>query len=456
MNDNSTIPPGRGPAPPPHPFTPGTMFGRYRIDRKLGEGGMGAVYLAHDTTLDRPVAIKVPTLYGDRKTAAARFVREARAAAGLHHPNVCPIYDVGQINGHHYLSMRYVVGRPLSDVVAPGKPLPPAEAARIVRTVALAMHAAHQRGTIHRDLKPANILIDDRGEPVVMDFGLARREGSGDGALTLDGDAMGTPAYMPPEQAAGEVAAMGPASDVYSLGVVLYELLVGEPPFTGEGLEVIARAAFDPPPPPSSRRSGLDAKWDAVVLKALAKKPGERWKTMQAFADVLAGFAAAVVTPHANSLGGPTLTLRVAGTPFAYKPPPGLPVVTVGRQRRRAGEPPDAGNDFVLRVAGNDPLSARISRRHFELHRTPAGFDVVDRSKCGVTRNGVALVPGVPTPLADGDVLNVAGVVTLQVGLNAEPTTGVRHAAVVEVPASGHAGGQVQLEASLGDVVTMG
>jgi serine/threonine-protein kinase len=279
MTNDSTIPPG-GPARPPHPFAPGRMFGRYRIDRKLGEGGMGAVYLAHDTLLDRPVALKVPTFFGRRDTAAARFVREARAAAGLHHPNVCPIYDVGEIDGHHYLCMRYVVGRQLAEVVSPGNPLPVAEAARIVRTVALAMHAAHARGTIHRDLKPANILLDDRGEPVVMDFGLARREESGDTPLSLDGEMMGTPAYMPPEQAAGEVAAMGPASDVYSLGVVLYELLVGEPPFAGEGLGLVAQITFDPPPPPSTRRPGLDAKWDAVVLKALAKKPGERWKTM--------------------------------------------------------------------------------------------------------------------------------------------------------------------------------
>lgn len=451
---DATLPPDPRSAVAVPSFTPGSQFGRYRIDKKVGEGGMGAVYLAHDTTLNRQVALKIPFFGSNKATAAARFLREAQAAAGLQHPNVCPIYDVGQVGDTHFLCMPFIAGRPLSDRVAPGRPLAPPEAARIVRTVALAMQIAHARGVIHRDLKPVNIMMDDRAEPVIMDFGLARTGGSGSGPqLTVQGDIMGTPAYMPPEQVRGDVAKMGPASDVYSLGVVLYELLVGEPPFKGEMFALLSQIALDPPPAPSSRRAGLDPRYDAVVFKALAKNPDERWKSMQAFADALlalAGTGTHVVDPDA-----PPLTLRVAGTPFAYKPPPGLPTVRVGRQKRRPGEPPDTGNDFVLRVAGNDALSARISRRHLDLVRTPGGWAAVDLSKTGVTRNGEPLPAGTPVALADGDILVVAGVVTLEVGLGGGPT-GDKPAAVVEVPAPiGSGGGQVQLEASLGDLVTM-
>jgi hypothetical protein len=287
-----------------------------------------------------------------------------------------------------------------------------------------------------------------------MDFGLARTGGSGSGPqLTVQGDVMGTPAYMPPEQVRGDVARMGPACDVYSLGVVLYELLTGEPPFRGELFALLSQIALDPPQPPAARRPGLDPRYDAVVLKALAKNPDERWKSMRAFADALTTLAGG--GPPAAAGDAPPLTLRVAGTPFAYKPPPGLPQVRVGRQKRRAGDPPDSGNDFVLRVAGNDALSARISRRHLDLVRQPGGWAAVDLSKTGVTRNGDPLPAGTPVPLSDGDVLVVAGVVTLEVGLGAGPG-GDKPAAVVEVPApAGSGGGQLQLEASLGDLVTM-
>ena len=441
---DATLPLPADPAPAPVTFEPGSMFGRYRFGARLGAGGMGAVYLAHDTALDRPVALKVPRLAGDRTAAAARFVREAQAAAALRHPNICPIYDVGQVDGTHYLSMAFVPGQPLSAGVGPGRPLDPDAAARIVRAVAGAMQYAHDQGVIHRDLKPANILMDERGDPVVTDFGLARRQSALDPQLTVQGELLGTPAYMPPEQAAGDVDRMGPASDVYSLGVVLYELLTGRPPFAGDLLALLRQIAHDPPPRPSARRPGLPARFDAVCLKALAKDPADRWKSMRALADALA--------PAADD--GPTLTLRVEGTPFAYRPPPLVPVVTVGRQRRKPGDGLDQGNDFVLRVAGNDALSARISRRHFEVHHTSAGFAVVDRSTAGLTLNGAPVPKDTPVELADGDRLGVAGVVTLRVDLGrARPAGGlVRPGGVVEVPAA--AGGQVQIEASVGDLVT--
>lgn len=443
----------------PAPSWPGTagVFGRYKIESKLGEGGMGAVYLAHDTTLDRPVALKIPVFAGNVSVASARFLREARAAAGLSHPNICPIYDVGEIRGTHFLAMAFVTGDTLAARVKPGTPMDPPQAARIVRAVASAMQYAHNRGVIHRDLKPVNVMIDDRDEPVVMDFGLARRSSESGAKLTIQGDVMGTPAYMPPEQVSGDVAKMGPGCDIYSLGVVLYQLLTGDVPFRGDMFAILSQIALDSPPPPSSRRPGLDPRFDSICLKAMAKLPEERWKTMQALADVLGGLA--------HGRGGATstadaplqITFKVEGTNFAYRPPAVLPVVTVGRQKRKVGDAPDQGSDFVLRVAGNDGLSARISRRHFEVHRTPTGFAVVDRSKAGLTRNGAQVPKEVLVELRDGDRLGVAGVVTLEVMIRTERDDGVKLAAAVEVPAPVAAGGgRVQIEASVGDMVTMG
>ncbi|MFO0847283.1 MAG: FHA domain-containing serine/threonine-protein kinase [Gemmataceae bacterium] len=419
---------------------------------------MGAVYLAHDTVLDRPVAVKIPRQF-TAPEAAARFLREAQAAARLRHPNICPTYDAGQADGTHYLTMQYIPGEPLAHRVGRDRPLPPAEAARVVRVIAEAMHYAHEEGVVHRDLKPANVMLDDRGEPVVMDFGLARR--AGDPRHTSDGTALGTPAYMPPEQLAGDTRRVGPWSDVYSLGAVLYELLTGQPPFTGDLFALLAQIPADPPAPPTDRRPGLDRRFDDIALRALAKDPAGRWASMRALADALAPLAGGTAAPGwaaAPAGGGPVLTLRVAGTPFAYRPPAGAAAVTVGRQRRKPGDPPDVGNDFVLRVAGNEPLSARISRRHFEVRRTPAGFAVVDLSKAGLTRNGQPVPKGVEVPLADGDVLGVAGVATLEVRVTGpDPSLAVAPGTVVEVPAPADTGGgQVQFEASLGDVVTAG
>ena len=186
---------------------------------------------------------------------------------------------------------------------------------------------------------------------------------------------MGTPAYMPPEQIGGDLTRIGPASDIYSLGALLYELLTGQTPFRGDAFSLLSQAVADAPPPPSSRRPGLASQFDSICLKALAKNPAERWKSMRAFADVLAGLCGVA---DADSIG---LALKVRGTGIAYRPPSTLPVVCVGRQKRKVGDPPEAGNDFVIRVAGNDALSARISRRHFELHRE-AGV-VGGRSKQG-------------------------------------------------------------------------
>jgi formylglycine-generating enzyme required for sulfatase activity/serine/threonine protein kinase len=262
------------------------VFGRYRIKRRIARGGMGAVYLAHDTTLERDVALKVPLIDADdRAEWLARFYREARAAAALRHPNLCPVYDVGEIDGTPYLTMAYIEGHSLAHLG--GRAHSPRHAATIVRQIALALAEAHHHGVLHRDLKPANIMIDQRHEPIVMDFGLARRGDADDARLTHSGKMLGTPAYMPPEQVLGDVAAMGPACDIYSLGVILYELLCGKPPFDGPTAVVLGQILGSEPIPPSHRHADVDPTLEAICLKAMAKSPERRFASMDAFAAAL-------------------------------------------------------------------------------------------------------------------------------------------------------------------------
>lgn len=261
------------------------IFGRYRVLRPLGHGGMGSVYLVRDTELDRLVALKVPHLAPSDPEAMERFAREARAAATIDHPNVCHIYDVGRVEDIPYLTMAYVEGPSLADELRAG-PLPTRRAVEIARDVARALAEAHRRGVIHRDLKPANILIGPNGQPVVTDFGLARREAD-DLRMTDPGTVLGTPLYMSPEQVSGDTERIGPASDVYSLGVVLYEMLTGRPPFTGSRTDVLAQALTKLPPAPSLHQANVDPELDRLNLRALAKAPGDRFTGMTEFADAL-------------------------------------------------------------------------------------------------------------------------------------------------------------------------
>jgi formylglycine-generating enzyme required for sulfatase activity len=310
-------------------------FGRYRILKKLGQGGMGSVYLALDTQLGRKVGLKVPHLEPGDSTVLQRFYREARAAATLHHPNICPVHDVGEHDGIPYLTMAYIEGRTLAARLQDGEPLPQREAAEIVRKLALALQEAHAKGVIHRDLKPANVMIDHRGEPVVMDFGLARSRDST--RLTQRGSFMGTPAYMPPEQIQGEIDAMGPGADIYSLGVVLYELLTGRLPFEGPLEAVVAKILTQSPPPPSAYRPDLDPGLEAVCLRAMQKEVAARYASMADMAKALGAYlrpaatsvAVAVPAPVSNQAPAVNKPVRPTVTePFGRRPAvPSAPTV---------------------------------------------------------------------------------------------------------------------------------
>ncbi|HET6324029.1 MAG TPA: SUMF1/EgtB/PvdO family nonheme iron enzyme [Planctomycetaceae bacterium] len=266
------------------------QFGRYRIIRALGKGAMGTVYLAEDTQLERSVAIKTPH-FSESPSAESleRFYREARVAATLRQPNICPVFDVGQIDGKHYISMAYIEGRPLSAFIKPDKPQTERQILIVIRKLALALQEAHDHGIVHRDLKPANIMVDKKGEPIIMDFGLAQQAPrEGDIRLTQTGNVMGTPAYMSPEQVEGEPDKIGPPTDQYSLGVILYELLTAQLPFRGSVIAVMGQILTKEPTPPSQSRPDLDPRIEAVCLKMLSKTPSGRFASLKAVAEELA------------------------------------------------------------------------------------------------------------------------------------------------------------------------
>jgi formylglycine-generating enzyme required for sulfatase activity len=264
------------------------QFGHYRILRRLGAGGMGTVYLAEDTKLDRRVALKVPHFAGGSGTETLeRLAREARIAAAVDHPNLCPVYEAGRIDGIDFLTMAFIPGKSLSEFIAPGRPLPQKPVAALVRKLAEALQAAHTRGVIHRDLKPANVMITPRGQPVIMDFGVARDHKAGDARLTPSGTMLGTPAYLAPEQLTGDLESMGPGCDVYSLGVILYELLTGRVPFQGPPLRVLVQVLEEEPAPPSDLRADVDPGLEAICRKAMARKREDRYASMAEFAQAL-------------------------------------------------------------------------------------------------------------------------------------------------------------------------
>jgi len=267
-------------------------FGRYIIQGKLGEGGMGAVYIAKDTQLDRDVALKIPKFSPDDKVSIEWFYREARSMATIHHPNLCPVFDVGVIDNIHYMSMAYIEGRPLTDYVKSDKPIQARQVAAVVRKIAVALEEAHRSGIVHRDLKPDNIMINTRKEPVIMDFGLARRENPNEGQLTKTGQIMGTPSYMAPEQVEGNNELIGPRTDVYALGVIMYQMLCGELPFKGVVTRVLAKIITEQPPAPSEIQADVDPELERICLKAKDRDPDKRYSSAAELANDLKKYLA--------------------------------------------------------------------------------------------------------------------------------------------------------------------
>jgi serine/threonine protein kinase len=264
-------------------------LGDYEILEEIDRGGMGVVYRARQTSLDRLVAIKV-ILQGEFATEAAvrRFRREAEAAAQLDHPNIVPIYEVGEHESTQYFSMKLVEGSSLRELATTFTQQPRATA-ELMAKIARAVDHAHRCGVVHRDLKPANILIGAAGEPHVTDFGLARRF-TDPALLAMSTSIAGTPSYMAPEQAAG-APVVTTAVDVYALGAILYELLAGQPPFSGDSiLETLRHVIDDEPPRPSQVRRGVERDLEAIALRCMEKRPEMRYRTAGDVADDLARF----------------------------------------------------------------------------------------------------------------------------------------------------------------------
>ena len=280
---------------------------RYRIEERIAMGGMGSVYLATDERLNRRVALKVlKDELADDERFVERFRREARAAGALSHPNIAGVFDFGQHDERYYMVMELADGRDLARLLREEGPLSPERATRIASQIAQALEHAHAAGVVHRDIKPPNVIIGEGDRVKVTDFGIARA--IGESTLTATGSVLGTAHYISPEQAGG--GEVGPAADIYALGIVLYEMLTGSLPFTGDSVLAVAmRHVSDEVPPPSELNPDVPETLDAVVAKATAKEPVERFATAQEMADALGSAlgSTAEVTPTAvaAAAGGP-------------------------------------------------------------------------------------------------------------------------------------------------------
>jgi beta-lactam-binding protein with PASTA domain/predicted Ser/Thr protein kinase len=325
-----------------------TLFdGRYRILRKLGSGGMANVYLAEDEDLGRRVAIKILNdRYASDDSSNERFRREAKSAAGLSHPHIVAIYDRGEADGRPYIAMEVIEGRSLKEVIVASGSLPIQQAVMYAKQILNALRFAHRHGIIHRDIKPHNILLGAEDRLKVTDFGIAR---AGASQMTEAGSIMGTAQYLSPEQARG--APVTAASDLYSVGVVLYEMLTGTTPFEGETpIEIAMKHLNEPPRPPSALRPEISPELDQIVLRALAKDAGERYQAAEEFSADLDRVEAGIpVAPETAAAATAILTaLPATSATQVLKPEPGTRVLSPKpppATRRPPTYPPEYGYD---------------------------------------------------------------------------------------------------------------
>ncbi len=354
----------------PLPASAPRQIGSYEVLEVLGRGGMGVVYKAYQPSLKRVVALKMVLDPQDGTQGMLRFRTEAEAVAHLQHPHITHIHEIGEHDGQPFLSLEFVDGGTLAGKLLRSLPMP-REAAQFVELLARAMHYAHERGVIHRDLKPSNILLTKEGAPKISDFGLAKRtrQGSGVavGAITQTGEVLGTPSYMAPEQASGLNREISPATDVYSLGVILYEMLTGKPPFTADSaMHALHMVLHDEPLAPTQLQPRVPRDLETICLTCLEKKPGRRYASAKALANDLAAFLAGDpiearpatrwerLTRSARRRPTSAVMLAVAGVAFFGILGGRLDAQCLGGRRRRSAEHA-AGGVVVQRALADGP-----------------------------------------------------------------------------------------------------
>lgn len=306
----------------------GKQLGPYQVVAPLGEGGMAAVYKAYQPSIDRYVALKVlPRHYAKNPEFVQRFTQEARVIARLQHPHILPVHDFGETDGYTFLAMRWVQGGTLADWMVANQPLSLAQIRRIFTQIGDAVDYAHSNGVIHRDIKPSNVLLDERGNCLLTDFGLAKMVAASV-KLTQTGGILGTPAYMSPEQGLGQT--VDQRSDIYALGVVLYELVTGRPPYQAETpMAIMIKHIQSPLPPPREFNSDIPEALERAVMKALAKKPEDRFHTAgEMVKAVQAGTDAPTLPSGQTAVSPPPVTVTAVPSPKPTAPPPSTPQPT--------------------------------------------------------------------------------------------------------------------------------